>query len=102
MAIKLFLTQAQQNQPPESISRCKTASEDKAHDWKNVSNEVTTRLQIAHSTWMVFLMIVMGWKCMVPYGKRFLSLDFFWSRGNGMSVIVNTQIVLDVEDRIFR
>jgi len=69
ITVKLIATQALQNQPPQNISRdflwieCKAASEDKPHSWKNVLNEATTRLQIAHSTQLVFLMIAIGWTC---------------------------------------
>jgi hypothetical protein len=42
---------------------CKAATEDTPSGWKNALAEATTRLDIAHSTRIVYLIIAVGWKC---------------------------------------
>jgi hypothetical protein len=42
---------------------CKAATEDTPSGWKNALAEAATRLGIAHSTRIVYLIIAVGWKC---------------------------------------
>jgi hypothetical protein len=62
--------QPQQNLPPQVNSRdflwieCKPAIDDKPCGWKNVLGEATERLQTAHPTRSVYLMIAIGWRCL--------------------------------------
>ncbi|KAF2188143.1 hypothetical protein K469DRAFT_748511 [Zopfia rhizophila CBS 207.26] len=70
LAIQLTPGQTQPGQAPQFTARdylwieCKAASEDKPSGWKNVLAESVTRLSIAHSNRVVFLIIAVGWKCM--------------------------------------
>jgi hypothetical protein len=61
----------QQNLPPQVNSRnflwieCKPAIEDIPSSWKNVLGQATKRLLKAHPNREVFLMVAIGWRCLL-------------------------------------
>ncbi|KAI2618431.1 hypothetical protein GGR54DRAFT_605433 [Hypoxylon sp. NC1633] len=80
IVIKLTPGQTIAGQMPETSSRdhlwieCKAAKEDHPSGWKNVLMEAATRLQTAHPSRAIFLIVAVGWKC----------LYFVWDPSNAI------------------
>jgi hypothetical protein len=71
IAVRLNPIPVPQGQVPQIEGRdflwveCKAASHDKASGWKDVLNESVMQLAHEHSTRPLYLIIAVGWKCML-------------------------------------